>query len=80
VRCKDHEDGFENQWRIVDEADEKGTSLVAPQSGGSRSYLFGYKKVIKNPDQKQFYEIAAKDTMKSFFQGYNTTLIAYGQS
>lgn len=31
IRCKDHEDVLDSEWKVVDEADEKGTNLVAPE-------------------------------------------------
>ena len=57
--------------------------MLAPEkdkNGQNLKFMFDYKKVLSGKDQKEIYEMAAEDSMEQFFNGYNSTIFAYGQS
>lgn len=57
--------------------------MMAPEkdkNGQNLKFMFDYKKVLEGQDQRGIYDLAAKDSMEQFFNGYNSTIFAYGQS
>lgn len=61
-----------NSWSF------EGLNEVTSHLDDGKSEKFTFDHVLKEVEQEQMYNDAAKETVDQFFKGYNGTIFAYG--